>query len=145
VQEVLARVKTHLQLRHLMQETLQAAIAREQKESAQRQAAELEKANYALKKTVDLLATEPDIDRLLGHVLKALAEQFDAPLIQYWEHPEPGNVSYLRLSCRNRQIFTVADLPHDCLVKGVPIPPELIGYENLHTRKRHYVVGHLEK
>jgi len=113
---------------------------RNQQEAAQRRAAELAKANHALKQTVELLATEPDFDRFLGHVLTALAEQSDAPLVQYWEHPEPGNISYLRLACCNGQIFTVAGLPHDCLVTGVQIPPELIGYENLHTRKRHYVV-----
>jgi signal transduction histidine kinase len=140
VQEVLARVKTHLQLHHLRHEMLQAAIAREQKESAQRRAAELEKANYALNQTLDLLATEPDFDRFLDHVLKALAKQFDAPLIQYWEQPEPGDVAYLRLACRNGKIFTTADLPNDCLVKGVPIPPEFNGYKNPHTSERYYVV-----
>jgi DNA-binding response OmpR family regulator/two-component sensor histidine kinase len=139
-QEVLARVKTHLQLRRLTQETLQAAIAREQKEAAQSRAAELARANYVLTQTVDLLATEPDIDRLLGYVLQALAEQFDAPLIQYWETPEPGNISYLRLACHKGQLLTVVDLPNDCLVNGVPIPPELIGCESLQTRKRHYVI-----
>ncbi|WP_196358114.1 GAF domain-containing sensor histidine kinase [Nodosilinea nodulosa] len=115
-------------------------ITREQQESAQRQALELEKANHVLKQTVDLLVTESDLNRFLDHVLKALSEQFDAPLIQYWEHPEPGNISYLRLACSNGKILTVADLPDDCFVRGIQIPPELIGYENLHTRKRHFVV-----
>lgn len=106
----------------------------------QARTAELTKANHALRQTVDLLATEPGLDRLLGYMLKALAEHFDAPLIQYWENPEPGDIAYLRLSCHQGQLLTVAELPHDCLVTGIKIPPELIGYENIHTRKRHYVV-----
>ncbi len=115
-------------------------IARRQAESTQARAAELAKAHQALKQTIDLLATESDLDRFLGHVLKVIAEQFDAPLIQYWEHPEPDNISYLRLACQNGQILTAAELPHDCFVTGIEIPPELIGNEDLHTRKRHYVV-----
>jgi signal transduction histidine kinase len=106
----------------------------------QARTAELTKANYVLKQTVDLLANEPDLDRFLDQVLKGLAEQFEAPLIQYWEHPEPGDVAYLRIACSHGQILTLANLPHDCLVTGVQIPPELIGYENLHTRKRYYIV-----
>jgi signal transduction histidine kinase len=110
------------------------------RQAEQERAAELEKANHVLKQTVDLLTTEPDIDRFLGHVLKALAEQIDAPLIQYWEYPEPGDIAYLRLAFRNGQILTAADLPNDCLVTGVPILPQLIGCESLQTRKRHYVI-----
>jgi two-component system, NarL family, nitrate/nitrite sensor histidine kinase NarX len=139
-QEVVARVKTHLQLRRLTQETLQAAIAREQKEAAQSRAAELAKANHMLTQAVNLLATESDLDRFLDHVLKALAEQFNAPLIQYWEHPEPGDIAYLRLACRNGQILTAAELPHDCLVTGIQIPVEQNGYKNPHTRQRYLVI-----
>jgi signal transduction histidine kinase len=106
----------------------------------QARTAELTKANYVLKQTVDLLANEPDLDRFLDQVLKGLAEQFESPLIQYWEHPAPGDVAYLRIACSHGQILTLADLPHDCLVTGVQIPPELTGYENMHTRKRYYIV-----
>ncbi|MCC3420050.1 MAG: GAF domain-containing sensor histidine kinase [Microcoleus sp. PH2017_01_SCD_O_A] len=102
--------------------------------------AELAKANHLLKQTVDLLATEPDLNRFLDYVLKAFSEQFDAPLIQYWESPEPGDIAYLRLACRNGQILTAADLPNDCLVTGVPILPELAGYGNFQTRQRYYVI-----
>jgi signal transduction histidine kinase len=102
--------------------------------------AELAKANHVLRQTVDLLATEPDLNRCLDHVLKAFAEQFDAPLIQYWERPEPGDIAYLRLACSHGQILTAAELPNDCLVTGVPIPPKLAGYENFQTRQRYYVI-----
>jgi signal transduction histidine kinase len=109
-------------------------------QSEQMRVAELAKANHVLRQTVDLLATEPDLNRFLDYVLKAFAKQFDAPLIQYWELPEPSNVAYLRLACRNGQILTVAELPNDCLVTGIPIPQELAGYENFQTRQRYYVI-----
>jgi signal transduction histidine kinase len=139
-QEVVARVKTHLQLRRLMQENLQVAIAHEQKEFAQSRAAELAKANHVLMQAVNLLATEPNLDRFLDHVLIAIAEQFNAPLIQYWEHPEPGEIAYLRLACRNGQILTAAELPHDRLVTGIPIPAQQNGYKNPQTRQRYLVI-----
>jgi signal transduction histidine kinase len=109
-------------------------------QTEQLRVAELAKANHVLKQTVDLLATEPDLNRFLDYVLKAFAEQFDAPLIQYWERPEPGDIAYLRLACSNGKILTAAELPNDCLVTGVPIPPELAGYENFQTRQRYYVI-----
>ncbi len=124
----------------LEQKQNQLEVAFKDLQVEQARAAELAKANHVLKHTVDLLTTEPDLDRFLGHVLKALAEQFEAPLIQYWEHPEPGDIAYLRLACSHGKILTVADLPNDCFVTGVPIPPELLGDENIHTRKRHYIV-----
>uniref|UniRef100_UPI001683814F GAF domain-containing protein n=1 Tax=Oscillatoria sp. FACHB-1407 TaxID=2692847 RepID=UPI001683814F len=46
----------------------------------QERAAELAKANNALKQTVDVLATETDLNRFLGHVLQVIANQLDAPL-----------------------------------------------------------------
>ncbi|WP_181243706.1 GAF domain-containing sensor histidine kinase [Chamaesiphon polymorphus] len=102
--------------------------------------AELAKANHVLDRTVDLLATDPDLNRFLDYVLKAFAEQFDAPLIQYWENPEPGDVAYLRLAYSNGQILTAAELPNDCLVTGIPVQHELDGYGNFQTRQRYYVI-----
>uniref|UniRef100_UPI0016847777 GAF domain-containing protein n=1 Tax=Oscillatoria sp. FACHB-1407 TaxID=2692847 RepID=UPI0016847777 len=46
----------------------------------QERAAELAKANNTLKQTVDVLATETDLNRFLGHVLQVIANQLDAPL-----------------------------------------------------------------
>jgi GAF domain-containing protein len=114
--------------------------SREREEFAQRRVAELSKAHQALKQTIDTLATEPELDHFLKHVLRVIAEQFDAPLIQYWEHPEPGDVAYLRLAYDHGEIFTVDQLPENCFVTGIQIPPELIDNEDLHTRQRHYVV-----
>jgi signal transduction histidine kinase len=109
-------------------------------QAEQGRVAELAKANHVLKQTVDLLTTEPDLNRFLDYALKAFAEQFDAPLIQYWEIPEPGDVAYLRLACHNGQILTVAELPNDCLVTGIPILSELDGYGDFQTRQRYYVI-----
>jgi signal transduction histidine kinase len=144
-QEVVRLSAAEVAVLKMLADCMGSAIQRDRRQThllqvEQARAAELAKANDALKQTVDLLANEPDLDRFLGHVLKGLAEQFGAPLIQYWEHPEPGDIAYLRLACSHGKILTVADLPQDCLVTGIQIPPELVGHENIHTRKRHYVV-----
>lgn len=61
-----------------------AAIVREQEKAAQVRAAQLIKANQVLKKTLDVLATEPKLDRSLGHVLKVTTEQLGSPSAALW-------------------------------------------------------------
>ncbi len=66
-----------------LKEAQQALLRAEQE-----RAAELEKVNDALKRSLDALATEPNLDKFLGQVLGAIAEQFDSPLAEYWYHLE---------------------------------------------------------
>jgi len=54
----------------------------EQVQAEQKRSAELVKANAALKQTVDVLATETDLDHFLGHVLRVIAAQLNAPPVQ---------------------------------------------------------------
>jgi GAF domain-containing protein len=144
-QEAIRLSLSEVAVLRMVADCISSAIQRDRTQKTTQQieqarTAELVKANDALRETVDLLANEPDFDRFLGHVLKALAEQFGAPLIQYWEHPEPCDIAYLRLACSHGKILIVADLPQDCLVTGIPIPPELNGYRSPHNRRRYSVV-----
>lgn len=118
----------------------EAAILKQQERAAQERLAELSKANDALKQTVDVLATDSDLDRFLGHILKVIAEQFDAPLAEYWFHPEPGNIAYVKLTCWQGQILTPEEQPGHPGAIGFPVPPELVYNENLHQRQRHFIV-----
>lgn len=56
----------------------------EQTRAAQERAAQLTKANQVLKKTLDVLATEPKLDRSLGHVLKVTTDQLGSPSAALW-------------------------------------------------------------
>lgn len=53
-------------------------------QAEQARAAELKKANEVLKKSLDYLATETSLEKFLGQILGAIAEQFDSPLVEYW-------------------------------------------------------------
>jgi len=73
-----------IHLTKLAEEAKQAAVAREQEKAAQERMTQLAKANTTLKKTLDVLATEPLIDRSLGHVLQVLTEQLESFSSALW-------------------------------------------------------------
>jgi len=117
-----------------LRETQQALLQAEQD-----RAAELAKANDALKQTVDVLATETDLDRFLGHVLQVIAKQLDAPLTEYWYHPEPDNIAYVRLTYWQGRILKPKEQPGHPGLFGYPVPSEMIQQENLHHRRSHFI------
>lgn len=114
--------------------TQQALLQAEQARSAG-----LAKANDALKQTVDVLATETDLDRFLGHVLQMIAKQLDAPLTEYWYHPEPDNIAYVGLTYWQEKILKPEEQPGHPGLLGYPVPPEMIQQESLHHRRGHFI------
>jgi signal transduction histidine kinase len=121
-------------LRRATQRTQQALLRAERE-----RAAELAKSNAALKQTVDVLATETDLDRFLGHVLQVIATQLNAPLTEYWYHPEPDNIAYIGLTCWRGRILKPEEQPGHPGLVGYPVPPEMIQQENLHQRRSHFI------
>ncbi len=98
-----------------------SAILRERtqkiiQQAEQARVAELVKANTALKQSLDTLATDPDLERFIGNTLKLIAQQFDAPLIEYWVHSEPQ--SYVHLTYWQGQILNVSE--RSGLFEGIP-------------------------
>ncbi|WP_293124348.1 GAF domain-containing protein [Microcoleus sp. bin38.metabat.b11b12b14.051] len=114
------------ELREAQQTLLRAEQAR---------AAELTKANEALKQSLDVLATEPDLDRFLGHVLGAIATQFQSPLTEYWYHPESNHLAFVGLSYYQGQLLTPEAQPGHPGTIGMPIPPELANHEDWRHRQ----------
>ncbi len=144
-----AQATLALELTRLADEAKQAAIAklneviaREQEQAAQARATELAKINTALKQTLDALATESDIHQFVGHVLRVVAEQFNAPLTEYWIHPDEQR-AYLELSCYQGCILTPDEQPGHPGRFGYAIPPEMIACDHLGVRQRHFVVEDL--
>jgi GAF domain-containing protein len=114
----------------LIKERIQAEQARSQ---------ELAKANEALKRSLDSLASEPSLDKFLGQVLKVIAEQLDAPLTEYWHHPEPHNIAYVGLTYWQGQILRPEEQLGHIGAFGYPVPPEMIHQESLHHRRSHFI------
>ncbi|MFQ3612932.1 MAG: GAF domain-containing sensor histidine kinase [Cyanobacteriota bacterium] len=75
-------------------------------QAEQTRVAELVKANTALKQSLDTLATDPDLDGFIGNTLKLIAQQFDAPLLEYWVHADPR--AYVHLTYWQGQILNTA-------------------------------------
>jgi len=88
---------------------------------------------------LELLATETDLDHFLGHVLRVIAAQLDAPLAEYWYHPEPDNIACVGLTYWQGQILKPEEQPGHPGLFGYPVPPEMIQQESLHHRRGHFV------
>ena len=110
-------------------------------QAEQERAAELAKANEALKRSLDALATDPDLNRFIGHVLSIVAEQLDAPVSEYWSHS--GKVASLELSCWQGEIASHEQLARDPRTQGIEILPEIVSDEKLEQRRRHFVIDDL--
>ncbi|MBD2465982.1 GAF domain-containing protein [Oscillatoria sp. FACHB-1407] len=116
-----------IQLTQLAEEAKQAAIAREQEQAAQERAAELVKANEALKRSLDSLALEPSLDKFLGQVLTAISEQLQAPQVEYWYHPTKY-CFHIGLIVQQGAIYSRSEIaqiyPDHPGIVGAPIPQE---------------------
>jgi len=93
-------------------------------EAEQARVAELVRANTALKQSLDALATDPDLDGFIGHSLKLIAQQLDAPLIEYRLHPIPKESvldrnACVRLSCWQGQLVHPAQVPEQAFSQDI--------------------------
>lgn len=124
-----------------------SAIGRDRSQKAifkaeQERSAELTKANEVLKKSLDALAADPDLNRFLGHVLKVIAQELDAPVVEHWFNTE-GNIAYLNLSCCRGELLTPEQQALDPRVQGIKIPPLPMHHHDLLHRQRYVIVEDL--
>ncbi|MGF1569795.1 MAG: GAF domain-containing protein, partial [Nodosilinea sp.] len=78
-------------------------------QAEQTRVAELVKANTALKRSLDAFAADSDLDRFIGNTLTAIAQQFDAPLIEYWVHSQAGSAASIHLAYWQGQILSATN------------------------------------
>ena len=102
-------------LMQLAEQSKQSAIAHEQEQAAAARVVQLVKANAVLKQTLDVLATEPEIESSLGHVLKVSSEQLDSPSSALWLYNSFTEKFYLHLVYMDNQIIPVTDENIDIL------------------------------
>jgi signal transduction histidine kinase len=110
-------------------------------QAEQDRAAELTKANEVLKKSLDYLATETSLEKFLGQILGAIAEQFDSPLAEYWYHPD--DTAYIGMMSWHGQTYNRAEIlqqyPNHLGVDGFPVPPEMMSNDNLQPHKQYFI------
>ncbi|MEB3338523.1 MAG: GAF domain-containing protein [Leptolyngbyaceae bacterium] len=87
-------------------------------QAEQTRVAELVKANTTLKQSLDTFAADSDLDRFIGNTLTAIAQQFDAPLIEYWVHSQAGSEASIHLAYWQGQILSAAN---GSIVKANPL------------------------
>lgn len=122
-----------IQLAHLGEEAKQAAfsrmneiLARKQERAAQERVNELAKANDALKQSLNAIATDADPQQMISHILKIIAEQFEAPLVEYWSHTEQCRTAHLNLTYWQGNFLIPAQQPGHPGTAAFPCFPCLI-------------------
>ncbi|NJK27535.1 MAG: GAF domain-containing sensor histidine kinase [Coleofasciculaceae cyanobacterium SM2_3_26] len=132
-----------LRMAEMTEAVEQAAIAREQEKVAREQVAELAKANEVLKRSLDSLAKEPSLEKFLGQVLTAIAEQFNSPIAEYWYHPE-GDIAYIGMMSWQGKVYNREEIsklhPTHPGVSGFRVPPAMVYGEELSRRKRYFII-----
>lgn len=128
-----------IQLANLAEETKQTALLQEREQAAQARGAELAKVNHVLKETIDTLVAEPELSRFLGSVLKAIAQQFNSPFLEYWSNwrTDEENTAYLEQVVINGEVLTGEQLSGHHGINGLSIPPELIKADDLSQRTQY--------
>lgn len=125
-----------IQLANLAEETKQTALLQEREQAAQARGAELAKVNHVLKETIDTLVAEPELSRFLGLVLKAIAQQFNSPFLEFWSNwrTDEENITYLEQVVINGEVLTGEQLSGHHGINGLSVPREVMKADDLAQR-----------
>jgi PAS domain S-box-containing protein len=99
-------------LTHLAESSRQVAILEERNLAATGRAAELARANQALKQTLDVLATDPEIDEVLGHVLTVVTQVLEGTVSTLWLRDRDDETAKLHLLFRDGHLVSGAESGH---------------------------------
>ncbi|MBD3887131.1 GAF domain-containing protein [Phormidium tenue FACHB-886] len=120
---------------------LNEVIAREQEKAAQDRAAELAKANDALKRSLTLLADEPSLDKFLGYVLQTIADQLGDRSGAIYLYNETCETTVLHLNYEDRQLQQGHTISHPATS---PAPPQCWDAQYLPLLRQNQVLIHQE-
>jgi PAS domain S-box-containing protein len=99
-------------LTHLAERARQVAILEERNLAATGRAAELARANQALKQTLDVLATDPEIDEVLGHVLTVVTQVLEGTVSTLWLRDRDDETAKLHLVFQDGHLVRGAESGH---------------------------------
>ena len=89
-----------VQLTHLAERSRQVAVLEERSLASSGRVAELARANQALKQTLDILATEPEMNEVLGHVLTVITQVLEGSISTLWLRDRDAETAKLHLVYR---------------------------------------------
>ena len=99
-------------LTHLAERSRQVAILEERNLAATGRAAELARANQALKQTLDVLANDPEINEVLGHVLTVVTQVLEGSVSTLWLRDRDTETAKLHLVFRDGRLVSGAKSGH---------------------------------
>jgi two-component system NarL family sensor kinase len=102
-------------------EELQTSMAREREMFAQQRAAELAKANEALRGCLDTLASVPELDEFLGQVMAAITRQLGAASSVLRSRNIEKNVLTLDLVFQDGRVMTPAEAKYPERLQTLPL------------------------
>jgi PAS domain S-box-containing protein len=116
-----------LELARLAEQAKQTALAKEREEAARERAAELTKANEALRGCLDALAGVPELDEFLGQVMGAMTRQLGAASSVLRMRKFEQNVLTLDLVFQDGRVMTPAEAKYPARLQTVPLDERQIG------------------
>jgi len=128
-----------IQLTRLAEEAKQAAVAKEQEKAVQERVAELAKANAVLKRTLDVLATKPELEAFLGQALVAITEQLGAPLSTLWFY-DVQDVAHLHMVYQDGQAKLATQSGFPEAVRSHRIQRDTVKWQTLFKERRPYII-----
>ena len=144
VESLAAQATLALQLTRLAEEARLAAVADERERAANDRAAELVQASAALRRTIDIVATEAELDAVLGHVLQAVTEQLNALSSTLWLY-NPGTATpSLKLVFRDGTVRPATADDDPDAVPPVPLDLTHTHLAELILKRQPYLVDDLE-
>jgi signal transduction histidine kinase len=110
-----------LQLTKMAEQSKQIAIAQEQAQFARQRAAEVGKANEALRACLDALASVPELDEFLGQVMGAITRQLGAVSSVLRLRDFEQNVLTLDLVFQDGRVMTPAEAKYPVNLQSLPL------------------------
>ncbi|MGA8145517.1 MAG: PAS domain S-box protein, partial [Candidatus Acidiferrales bacterium] len=101
-----------VQLTHLGERSRQVAVLEERSLAATGRVAELARANQALKQTLDILATEPEMNQVLGHVLTVITQVLEGSVSTLWLRDRDTETAKLHLVYRDGGLVSGPESGH---------------------------------
>jgi signal transduction histidine kinase len=134
-----------LQLTKMAEQSKQIAIAQEQAQFARQKAAQLAKANEALRGCLDALASVPELDEFLEQVMAAIARQLGARGGTLWLYDFEQNTARLELTFRNDGSVAGVESGYPEIARSVPLDELLATDRQFSNNDRPVIVWRLEK